>query len=52
MQEYYVAATAKPGANPLLIVVSAESACCESVWIADINDDQIIHGVCIKNPLV
>lgn len=90
MQEFYVAATAKLGADPLLIkdvlrslerfetvvvspmlikeaidcaminrlsfwgaliVVSAESARCETLWTEDMNDGRIIRGVCIENPL-
>ena len=34
-----------------LIVVSAESANCETLWTEDLNDGQIIRGVCIENPL-
>jgi predicted nucleic acid-binding protein len=90
MQEFYVAATVKLGAEPLLIkdilrslerfetvvvtpilikeaidcsiinrlsfwdaliVVSAESANCETLWTEDMNEGQIIRGVCIENPL-
>ena len=90
MQEFYVAATAKLGADPLLIkdilrslerfetvvvspmlikeaidcaiinrlsfwdaliVVSAESAHCETLWTEDLNHGQVIRGVCIENPL-
>jgi len=90
MQEFYVAATAKLGADPLLIkdilrslerletvavspvlikeaidcaiinrlpfwdaliVVAAESAHCETLWIEDLNHGQVIRGVRIENPL-
>ncbi len=90
MQEFYVAATAKLGADPLLIkdilrslerfetvvvspmlikdaidcaiinrisfwdaliVVSAESAHCETLWTEDLNHGQVIRGVRIENPL-
>ena len=90
MQEFYVAATAKLGADPLLIkdilrslerfetvvvspmlikeaidcaiinrlsfwdaliVVSAESARCETLWTEDLNHGQVIRGVRIENPL-
>jgi predicted nucleic acid-binding protein len=90
MQEFYVAATSKMGADPLLIkdilrslerfetvivspmlikeaidcaiinrlsfwdaliVVSAESARCETLWSEDLNDGQVIRGVRIENPL-
>jgi predicted nucleic acid-binding protein len=34
-----------------LIVVSAESANCETLWTEDMNEGQIIRGVCIENPL-
>lgn len=32
-----------------LIVVSAESAKCETLWTEDLNHRQIIHGVCVEN---
>jgi predicted nucleic acid-binding protein len=90
MQEFYVAATTKLGADPLLIkdilrslerfetvavttmlikdaidcslinrlsfwdaliVVSAESAYCETLWTEDLNHGQVIRGVRIENPL-
>lgn len=90
MQEFYVATTAKLGADPLLIkdilhslkqfeivtisseiiydavdcsilnqisfwdsliVVAAESACCEKVWTEDLNHGQMIRGVKIENPI-
>ena len=90
MQEFYVAATGKLGADPLLtkdilrslerfetvlvspslikeaidcsiinrlsfwdalIIVSAESARCETLWTDDLNHGQIIRGVRIENPL-
>jgi predicted nucleic acid-binding protein len=90
MQEFYVAATTKLGADPLLIkdilrslqrfetvvvspmlikdaidcaiinrisfwdaliVVSAESAHCETLWTEDLNHGQVIRGVRIENPL-
>jgi predicted nucleic acid-binding protein len=90
MQEFYVAATNKLGADPLLIkdilrslerfetvvvtsmlikeaidcsiinrlsfwdaliVVSAESAHCETLWTEDLNHGQVIRGVRIENPL-
>ena len=90
MQEFYVTATKKLGADPLvvkdllnaferfdtvivtpeivkdaidcsilnrlslwdaLIVVAAESALCEKIWTEDLNDGQIIRGVCVENPL-
>lgn len=89
LQELYVAATAKLGADPLLvkdiirslerletvvvspvlikeaidcslinrlsfwdalIVVSAESAHCETLWTEDLNHGQVIRGVLIENP--
>jgi len=91
MQEFYVAATKKLSADPLLvkdilhsfqrfetviitpefikdaidcslinrlsfwdalIIVAAESANCEKLWSEDLNDGQIIRGVCIENPLL
>ena len=90
MQEFYVAATAKLGADPLLIkdilrslerfetvvvspmlikdaidcaiinrisfwdaliVASAESAHCETLWTENLNHGQVIRGVRIENPL-
>ena len=90
IQEFYVAATAKLGADPLLvkdiirslerletivvsptlikeaidcslinrlsfwdalIVVTAESAHCEILWIEDLNRGQVIRGVLIENQL-
>lgn len=90
MQEFYVAATAKLGADPLLIkdilrsleqfetvvvtptlikeaidcsiinrlsfwdsliVVTAESALCDTLWTEDLNHGQVIRGVRIKNPI-
>lgn len=90
MQEFYVAATVKLGADPLLIkdiirtlelletvvvsprliqeavdcslinrlsfwdaliVVSAESAHCDTLWTEDLNHGQVIRGVRIENPL-
>ena len=90
MQEFYVDATTKLGADPLLIkdilrslerfetvvvsptlikdaidcaiinrlsfwnaliVVSAESAHCETLWTEDLNHGQVIRGVCVENPL-
>ena len=90
MQEFYVAATTKLGADPLmikdilrslerfetvvvspmlikdaidcaiinrisfwdaLIVVSAESAHCETLWTENLNHGQVIRGVRIENPL-
>jgi predicted nucleic acid-binding protein len=90
MQEFYVAATSKLEADPLLIkdilrslerfetvlvspmlirdaidcsiinrlsfwdaliVVSAESARCDTLWTEDLNHGQIIRGVRIENPL-
>ena len=90
MQEFFVAATSKLGADPLLIkdilrsfgqfeivnvnpeliynaidcsiinrisflgsliVVSAESSHCNTLWTEDLNDGQIIRGVRIENPL-
>jgi len=90
MQEFYVASTAKLGADPLivkdilrsferfetvlispglikeaidcsiinrlsfwdaLIVVSAESAQCVSLWSENLNPGQVIRGVRIENPL-
>lgn len=89
MQEFYAAATAKMGADPLLIkdilrslerfetvvispmlikeaidcaiinrlsfwdaliVVSAESARCDTIWTEDLNHGQVIRGVRIENP--
>jgi predicted nucleic acid-binding protein len=34
-----------------LIVVSAESAQCQSVWTEDMSDGQVVRGVRIENPL-
>lgn len=90
MQEFFVTATNKLGADPLLIkdilrsfeqfevvgvdpemiynaidcsiinrisfwdsliVVSAESSHCNTLWTEDLNDGQIIRGVRIENPL-
>ena len=90
MQEFYVAATSKLGADPLLIkdilrslehletvmvspmlikeaidcsiinrlsfwdaliIVSAESAHCKTLWTEDLNHGQVIRGVRIENPL-
>ena len=90
MQEFYVAATTKLGADPLLIkdilrslerfetvvvspmlikdaidcaiinrisfwdaliVASAESAHCETLWTENLNHGQVIRGVRIENPL-
>ncbi len=90
MQEFYVTATKKLGADPLLIknilhsferfeiviikqsliyeavdcclinrlsfwdsliIVAAESACCEKLWTEDLNEGQIIRNVRIENPL-
>jgi predicted nucleic acid-binding protein len=34
-----------------LIVVSAESAHCETLWTEDLNHGQVIRGVRIENPL-
>jgi predicted nucleic acid-binding protein len=33
-----------------LVVVSAESACCEKIWSEDLNHGQTIRGVTIENP--
>ena len=91
MQEFYVTATKKLGADPLmikdilhsfeqfeiviinqpliydaidcsiinrlsfwdsLIIVAAESACCETLWTEDLNEGQIIRSVRIENPLM
>ena len=35
-----------------LIVVAAESACCEKIWTEDLNNGQIIRGVKIENPII
>jgi predicted nucleic acid-binding protein len=90
MQEFYVATTAKLGADPLLIkdilhslqqfeivvinpeiicdavdcsilnrisfwdsliVVAAQSACCEKIWTEDLNNGQMIRGVKTENPM-
>ncbi len=90
MQEFFVTATHKLGADPLLIkdilrsfeqfevvrvdpemiynaidcsiinrisfwdsliVVSAESSHCNTLWTEDLNDGQLIRGVRIENPL-
>lgn len=34
-----------------LIIVSAESAKCDTLWTEDMNDGQVIRGVLIKNIL-
>ena len=34
-----------------LIVVAAESACCEKIWTEDLKEGQIIRGVRVMNPL-
>ena len=33
-----------------LIVVSAESAQCQTLWAEDIHDGHVIRGMCIENP--
>jgi predicted nucleic acid-binding protein len=35
-----------------LIVSTAESALCETIWKEDLNDGQVIKGIKIENPLV
>ena len=34
-----------------LIVTAAESANCEKLWSADLNDGLVIRGVLIENPI-
>ena len=35
-----------------LIIVSAESACCEKLWTEDLNHGQVVRGVKIENPFL
>jgi predicted nucleic acid-binding protein len=35
-----------------LIIVSAESACCEKIWTEDLNPGQVIRGIKIENPFL
>jgi predicted nucleic acid-binding protein len=33
-----------------LIIIAAESACCEKVWTENLNHGQVIRGVRVENP--
>jgi len=35
-----------------LIIVAAEGANCQKLWSENLNDGQVIRGVCIENPIV